>query len=91
MRLIRYPPSAIIWGRPARGFGDQNGNVDIGAPKNFGQGYRWNVPVVYYAYDASFASFFGPYGMAEVRQGLCAFQQPEQCVEATAPVSPNSH
>lgn len=54
-------------------FGNMNGNADIAAPKNFGQGYRWNVPVVYYAYDASFASFFGPYGMAECDKAFALF------------------
>ncbi|HEX3798836.1 MAG TPA: Ig domain-containing protein [Verrucomicrobiae bacterium] len=47
--------------------------VDIGAPKNFGQGYRWNTPTNYYAFDASFATFFGSNGMAAVDQAFAMF------------------
>ena len=28
--------------------------LDIGGPMNFGEGYRWNVPVVTYGFDSSF-------------------------------------
>jgi hypothetical protein len=35
---------------------------DIGAPKNIGEEYRRNAPVLYYAYDQTFAGFFGPEG-----------------------------
>jgi len=35
---------------------------DIGAPKNFAEGYRRNTPTVYYAYDANFLGFFGSDG-----------------------------
>jgi hypothetical protein len=35
---------------------------DIGAPKNIGEEYRRNAPVLYYAYDRTFAGFFGTDG-----------------------------
>jgi hypothetical protein len=35
---------------------------DIGGPKNIGEGYRRNVPTLYYSYDANFLGFFGPTG-----------------------------
>ena len=39
---------------------------DIGGPKNIGEGYRRNVPVIYYSYDESFTRFFGSNGVAAV-------------------------
>ncbi len=47
--------------------------VDVGAPKNFGQGYRWNTPTNYYAFDASFATYFGSNGMAEVDKAFALY------------------
>ena len=37
---------------------------DIATPKDLGDEYRWNVPTVYYAYDATFLSYFGSNGVA---------------------------
>jgi hypothetical protein len=39
---------------------------DIGSPKNIGEGYRRNTPVLYYAYDANFNDYFGTSGMTAV-------------------------
>ncbi len=39
---------------------------DIGAPKNFGEGYRRNTPTLYYAYDANFLDFFGSDGATAI-------------------------
>jgi hypothetical protein len=39
---------------------------DIGAPKNIGEEYRRNAPVLYYAYDSTFAGWFGPEGQQSV-------------------------
>jgi hypothetical protein len=36
---------------------------DIGGPKNIGEGYRRNAPVLYYTYDANFLDFFGSNGV----------------------------
>jgi hypothetical protein len=41
-------------------------NFDIGAPKNLGEEYRWNVPVITYAFDPSFLTYFGNEGVAAV-------------------------
>jgi hypothetical protein len=35
-------------------------------PKNLGEEYRWNQPVLYYAYDQSFLDYFGSNGVAAV-------------------------
>jgi hypothetical protein len=43
---------------------------DIGGPMNLGQGYRWNVPVVTYAFDKSFIDFFGSNGVAAVEGAI---------------------
>ncbi len=39
---------------------------DINAPKNIGEGYRRNTPVMYYSFDKSFLTFFGSNGVAAV-------------------------
>jgi hypothetical protein len=43
---------------------------DIGGPMNIGEGYRWNVPVLTYAFDQSFLSFFGSNGVAAVESAF---------------------
>ena len=43
---------------------------DIGGPMDIGQGYRWNVPVVTYAFDQSFVDFFGSNGVAAVEGAI---------------------
>lgn len=49
------------WQVPEDGFGTPR---DFVAPKNLGEEYRRNVPVVYYACDANFLDYFGPDGRA---------------------------
>ncbi|HUA68803.1 MAG TPA: hypothetical protein VMA13_09675, partial [Candidatus Saccharimonadales bacterium] len=39
---------------------------DVGTPKNIGEEYRRNTPVMYYAYDPNFIDYFGTNGMAAV-------------------------
>jgi hypothetical protein len=46
---------------------------DIGGPMNFDEGYRWNVPVVTYGFDASFLEYFGSNGVAEVERAIDVF------------------
>ena len=43
---------------------------DIGAPKNLGEEYRWNTPVIYYGFDQSFLDYFGSNGVAAVEQAF---------------------
>jgi hypothetical protein len=52
--------------------GYQNGD-DLGAPKNLGEEYRWNVPVLYYSVDQNFLDYFGSNGLAQVQAALDAF------------------
>jgi hypothetical protein len=49
------------------------GTVDIGGPKNFGEGYRWNVPVITYGFDESFLNYFGSNGVAAVESAIQVF------------------
>ena len=39
---------------------------DIGGPMTLGEAYRWNIPIVNYAFDQSFINYFGSNGMAAV-------------------------
>ena len=48
------------------GLGAPNFGVDVVAPKNLGEQYRWNTKTVYYACDASFLTYFGTNGLAAV-------------------------
>jgi hypothetical protein len=43
-----------------------NGSADIGAPKDFAQGYRRNTAVMYYSLDNNFLTYFGSNGIVEV-------------------------
>jgi hypothetical protein len=46
---------------------------DMGTPKNIGEGYRRNTPIMYYSFDASFLEFFGPDGAAEVDKAMAMY------------------
>lgn len=46
---------------------------DVGTPKNFGQGYRWNTPTNYYAYDETFLEYFGSNGVVAVDSAFNMF------------------
>jgi hypothetical protein len=39
---------------------------DVNTPKNIGEEYRRNTPVMYYAFDANFYDYFGPEGATGV-------------------------
>jgi hypothetical protein len=43
---------------------------DEGAPKNLGEEYRWNTPVLYYSFDAAFLDYFGSNGVYAVDQAF---------------------
>jgi hypothetical protein len=55
------------WMVPQLGY-EQSG--DIGGPMNLGQEYRWNVPVLTYAFDQSFLDYFGANGVAAVESAI---------------------
>src|SRR5439155_26652692 len=43
---------------------------DVGGPVGLGEGYRWNVPVVSYAFKQSFIDYFGSNGVRAVEQAI---------------------
>lgn len=43
---------------------------ETGGPMYLGDGYRWNVPVLTYAFDDSFLTFFGASGVAAVESAI---------------------
>ena len=43
---------------------------DIGGPMGLGEGYRWNVPTITYAFDRSFLLYFGQRGVEEVEKAI---------------------
>jgi hypothetical protein len=43
---------------------------DIGGPMNPLEGYRWNIPVVTYAFDPSFLRYFGTNGVNAVEEAF---------------------
>lgn len=43
---------------------------DVGGPMLPFEGYRWNVPVLTYAFDFTFLQYFGPKGVAAVEQAI---------------------
>jgi len=47
--------------------------LDIGGPMNLDEGYRWNVPVLTYGFDASFLEYFGSNGVAAVEGAIDVF------------------
>ena len=55
------------WMVPQLGFAEPG---DIGGPKNLGEEYRWNVPVLTYAFDSSFLDYFGSNGVAAVESAI---------------------
>jgi hypothetical protein len=61
--------SQSFGGRP-RGLGYNPLNMDIGGPMFPHEAYRWNVPVVTYAFDQSFIAYFGTNGIIAVEKAL---------------------
>lgn len=46
---------------------------DIGGPMRVNEGYRWNLPLITYAFDQSFINYFGPDGVRAVNQAIAVF------------------
>jgi hypothetical protein len=43
---------------------------DIGGPMTLSEGYRWNVPIINYAFDSSFLYYFGSNGVVAVEKAF---------------------
>jgi hypothetical protein len=61
---------AVSWQTTTIGY---NFGSDIGGPMNRGEGFRWNVPVLYVAFDDSFIEYFGNHGVGQVETALKTF------------------
>jgi hypothetical protein len=46
---------------------------DTGGPMKLNEGYRWNVPVITYAFDKAFVDYFGSNGVAAVEAAIQVF------------------
>jgi hypothetical protein len=60
------------WQVPALGYGFAG---DIGGPMNLGEGFRWNVPQITYACDASFINYFGPEVVKAIDEAMDVFNK----------------
>ncbi len=49
---------------------DLNVRAYFGGPVNLGEEYRWNVPVVYYAFTPQFLNYFGQTGVTEIEKAV---------------------
>jgi hypothetical protein len=47
-----------------------NTRSDVGAPKNLGEEYRWNLPVLYWSCDSQFLDYFGLSALEVVAQAF---------------------
>ncbi len=63
-------PLETSWQIADAGFGLAG---DDGGPKNISDEYRWNTRYIYYAFDASFLSYFGTNMANEVDKGFAVF------------------
>ena len=64
---------------------------DIGGPMNLGQEYRWNVPVLTYAFDQSFLDYFGSNGVAAVESAIGILNSLPPFPRRTQPTTPRTH
>ena len=55
-------------GRPS-GLGYSLGG-DIGGPMLPTEAYRWNIPIITYAFDSTFLNYFGPNGVVAVEEAI---------------------
>jgi len=61
------------------------GSADIGEPKNLGEEYRWNTPVLYYAEDANVLNFYGSNGVVAINQAFTILNNSLTNVDANTP------
>ena len=51
---------------------DFNYTDDLGGPKDLKTFFRWNIPLLTYAFDASFMQYFGLEGREAVKEAFTA-------------------
>jgi hypothetical protein len=67
------PIGADTWQTTEIGFFVNPPREDVGGPKNLGEEFRRNTPVLYYACDANFLDYFGSNGLAEVDKAFAVY------------------
>jgi hypothetical protein len=77
--------AAPFAGRP-QGLG-YNLATDIGGPMLPTEAYRWNVPIITYAFDTTFLQYFGPNGVIEVEKAIAILNDLPAASEMTASLS----
>jgi hypothetical protein len=67
-----YQVAALTYGIYPVGpfFNFENTIPELGGPKNLGEEYRRNMPVLYYTFDSSFLEYFGSNGVAAVDEAF---------------------
>src|SRR5260221_9797941 len=63
----RFAKGGDAWQSTVIGYGLDG---DLNAPKNLGEEYRRNTPVMYYTYNANFLDYFGSNGVVAVDQAF---------------------
>ncbi len=63
-------PNNEPWQTPDIGYNPLPFDALPTAPKNLGEEYRRNVPVMYYSFDANFLEYFGSNGVYAVEQAM---------------------
>jgi hypothetical protein len=63
-------PGGEAWQTVANGYSLAG---DIGSVKNITEEYRWNKPVITYAFDLSFINYFGTNGIAAVEAAMAVY------------------
>jgi hypothetical protein len=75
------------WQTPALDYLNRNyfyGEFELGGTKNFGEGSRLNVPVITYAYDATFLDYFGANGVKAIDSAFAVFNRLPNVSSASA-------
>lgn len=60
---------------------------DIGGPMGLDEGFRWNVPVITYAFDKSFIDYFGPDGVRAIDEAMKQFNDLASATRMSADLS----
>src|SRR5438270_5018632 len=63
------------WQTSALGYDPQGDLGDLGGPKNLGEEWRWVLPAIRYAFDASFIDLFGTNGVNAVEEAIALFNK----------------
>lgn len=72
------------WQIPAIGY---NRPGDIGGPMGLREGFRWNAPLVTYAFDQSFIEYFGPDGVRAVDEAMQQYNDLASATKMSADLS----